>query len=112
MKALKHAATKKFRQTISVSLVIAASAGAVPPSLGSEAAGQDPDKAVASIRAAAARGDAEAMYRLAMLHIEGKLPNADYDLGVQLLMDSAAKGNEDADRMSAFMASAFSGEGC
>jgi TPR repeat protein len=69
-------------------------------------------RAVISIKAAASRGDPEAMYLLAMLHVEGKMPEADYDEGMRWLKKSAAKGNRDAQRMYAFMDSAFSGEGC
>ena len=65
-----------------------------------------------SINAAAARGDSEAMYLLAMLHIEGIIPKSDYDEGIHWLKKSAAKGNKDAERMYSFMDNAFSGEGC
>jgi len=69
-------------------------------------------RSVISIKAAASRGDAEAMYLLAMLHVEGKIAEADYDEGIAWLRKSARKGNRDAQRMYAFMDSAFSGEGC
>ena len=71
-----------------------------------------PHRSVISLEAAAARGDPQAMYLIAMLHIEGAITDADYDLGVRLLKKSAAKGNKDAQRMYSFMDSAFSGEGC
>ena len=67
---------------------------------------------VIKLQTAASRGNPEAMYELAMLHVEGGIPNADYDQGIRLLKKAAAKGNQDAQRMYAFMDNAFSGEGC
>ena len=69
-------------------------------------------RAVIVLQSAAARGDADAMFKVAMLHIEGTVVDADYDYGVRLLKRSASKGNSDAQRMYAFMDNAFSGEGC
>lgn len=69
-------------------------------------------RSVASLQAGAARGDPEAMYWLGMLHIEGNIDDADYDLGIRMLKRAATKGHKDAQRMYAFMDNAFSGEGC
>ena len=105
------------RVLIGSSLVLTAFAGAP---IGADAQSNDltnasavqSKRSVISIKAAASRGDAEAMYLLAMLHVEGKIAEANYDEGIAWLRKSARKGNRDAQRMYAFMDSAFSGEGC
>ena len=56
--------------------------------------------------------DPDAMYWLAMLHIEGKIDNASYDKGVQLLGEAADAGQPEAERIRSFMENAFSGDGC
>ena len=58
------------------------------------------------------QGDTEAMYWLAMMHVEGTITGADYDRGVELLKKSAFRGNPNAARVFSFMENAFSGEGC
>ena len=60
----------------------------------------------------AADGNLEAMYWLGMLHIEGKISDANYEKGSSLLRQAAARGHVDADRMWSFMNNAFSGDGC
>ena len=64
------------------------------------------------LRAQAAQGDLDAIYWLAMLHIEGKISGADYSTGTGLLRRAADQGHSDASRMWSFMHNAFSGEGC
>ena len=71
-----------------------------------------PDHSVSGLKAAASQGDAQAMYQLSLLHIEGAISDADYDRGLRLLKRSAAMGNRNAQRMYAFMDNAFVGEGC
>ena len=112
MKTRKATAAKRGRQTLPISLVLAIYAGLTFPGTEVLAAGPDSVRSLAAIQSAAARCDAEAMYWLAMLHIEGRIRDANYDRGVQLLMASAEKGNKDAKRMYAFMDNAFSGDGC
>jgi len=106
-----------LRALIGSSLVLTAFVGApigADPESGDliNASAVQSKRSAISIKAAASRGDPEAMYLLAMLHVEGKMPEADYDEGIRWLKKSAAKGYRDAQRMYAFMDSAFSGEGC
>ena len=115
---MKHAFERKgFCRGLAGSLIIAASVGAPLQGAHADEAfkkvnASKQERSVITIKAAASRGEPEAMYKLAMLHIEGNIQNADYDTGVRLLKRSAAKGNRDAQRMYAFMDNAFSGEGC
>ena len=107
----------RVTQAVAVSLVMAAFGGLQLQSVVADegikkgSAGREKRPTI-SIQAAATRGDAKAMYQLAMLHIEGAIEDADYDTGVRLLKRSASKGNRDAQRMYSFMDNAFSGEGC
>lgn len=103
---------KSLRKTLSVSLVVAMYTGGAAADLGPQAGEEAEKSSVELVRTAAAGGNAEALYWLAMMHIEGSIKGADYDHGVELLQESARRGNKDAERMCAFMDSAFSGEGC
>jgi TPR repeat protein len=111
-------AAKNVRQVFFCSSLVLTACLAAPidataePGAITNASAVQSKRAVISIKAAASRGDPEAMYLLAMLHVEGQMPEADYDEGMRWLKKSAAKGNRDAQRMYAFMDSAFSGEGC
>ena len=101
-----------FRKIISASLVVAAYGVTAGLEAGAEAGEDTTDRSVAEIQSAAARGDGEALFWLAMMHIEGSISNADYDTGIEFLRASARRGNKDAERMWSFMDNAFSGEGC
>jgi TPR repeat protein len=103
---------KTLRKAVSVSLVVAAYTGGAALGSGPHASEQVMNQSVESVQAAAAQGDIEAMYWLAVMHIEGTIAGADYDRGVELLKTSAFRGNPDAERMYTFMDNAFSGEGC
>ena len=98
--------------TISASLVLAACVVAAGLESGARAGEYTTDQSVAEIRSAAAGGDREALFWLAMMHIEGSIENADHDKGIELLRTSARRGNKHAERMWSFMHNAFSGDGC
>lgn len=100
---------KTLRKAASVSLVVAAYTGGAALGHASE---QVMNQSVESVQTAAAQGEIEAMYWLAMMHIEGTIADADYDRGVELLKTSAFRGNSDAERVYSFIDSAFGGEGC
>ena len=103
---------KTLRKTLSVSLVVAMYAGCAAAGSGLRTGEKAEKPSVEMVRTAAAGGDAEALYWLAMMHIEGSIEGADYDHGVELLQVSARHGHKDAERMYAFRNSAFCGEGC
>jgi TPR repeat protein len=110
----KHIA-RRDRSTgtiISASLVVAAYVVAGGLESGAGASEYTTVQSVAEIQSAAAGGDGEALFWLAMMHIEGSIENADYDKGIELLRISARRGNKDAERMWSFMDNAFSGDGC
>jgi TPR repeat protein len=65
-----------------------------------------------SLQIKARSGNLDAMYWLAMLHIEGTISNANYEEGLELLRTAAGQGHEEAGRMWAFIDNSFSGEGC
>ena len=85
---------------------------ALAQSAGEERIEKSAKRSAASLKAGAARGDPDSLYWLAMLHIDGTIDDADYDLGVNLLKRASFKGHKDAQRMYTFMDNAFSGEGC
>ena len=112
---MKTRIARKYRPpgtTISASLVLAAYVVAAGLESETRASGYATDQSVAEIRSAAAGGDGEALFWLAMMHIEGSIENADYDRGIEFLRTSARRGNKDAERMWSFMDNAFSGDGC
>ena len=111
------APTEKLAKMLTVSLITLVSSGAISTSSETLASELPPEfasseKALRNVQIAAENGDAEAMYWLAMLHIEGSISSANYDRGIELLKASANRGNKNAERMYAFMGNAFSGEGC
>lgn len=96
-----------------MSVYLAQSGGEAAAQAGEEQEGKKSAlRSPASLQAGASRGDPDAMYWYAMLHIEGKIEDADYDLGIRMLKRAATKGHKDAQRMYTFMDNAFSGEGC
>ena len=97
---------------ISASLVVAVYGVAASLESGAGASEYTTGQSVDEIHSAAAGGDGEALFWLAMMHIEGAIENADYDKGIELLRTSARHGNKDAERMWSFMDNAFSGDGC
>lgn len=98
--------------TITASLVVAAYVVASGLESGAGAGEYTTHQSVAEIQSAAAGGNGEALFWLAMMHIEGSIEDADYDKGIELLRTSARRGNKDAERMWSFMDNAFSGDGC
>ena len=112
MKARISNVDRKHRHPFFASFVMAALvSGAVP---GSETLSADAEeqRSLDAIQAAADQGDADAIYWLAMLHIQGSIADADYEKGIELLKSAAFRGNKDAERIFGFMDNAFSGEGC
>ena len=109
---------RRFKRALAgSSLVLSACVGApiqagVDPNGITNASATLSNRSVVSIKTGASRGEPKSMYLMAMLHIEGNIPGADYDEGIRWLKKSAAKGNRDAQRLFAFMENAFSGEGC
>lgn len=67
-----------LRKVLCSSLVVAAYAGGSAVEAGVRAEEPGGERTVETIRAAAARGDAQALYWLAMMHIEGTITGADY----------------------------------
>jgi TPR repeat protein len=74
--------------------------------------GRESNRSVLKLESQAARGNLDAMYLLAMMHVEGDMPDANYDTGIAMLKKAAIKGHADSQRMYHFMDNAFSGEGC
>ena len=103
---------KTLRRAFSASLVVVAYAGGMTSINGARAADEGALRSMEAIQVAVGKGDLDAMYWLAMMHIEGSFDGANYDRGMELLKSAAFRGNKDAERMFAFMDSAFSGEGC
>ena len=103
---------KTLGKAISLSLVIAGYVGNSVLDVCAQAAEEPSTVSVEMIQTAAAEGDVEALYWLAMMHIEGTITGADYERGMELLKTASRRGNKDAERMYAFMDNAFSGEGC
>ena len=103
---------KPLRKALCTSLVLATYAGGSAVVAGVRREEPESERTAETIRVAAAQGDAQALYWLAMMHIEGTIAGADYEHGMELLKTASRRGNKDAERMFAFMDNAFSGEGC
>ena len=69
-------------------------------------------RTVLKLNSRATRGDLDAMYLLAIMHIEGAMDDADYEMGVRMLKKAPARRQADSQRMNQIMDNAISGEGC
>jgi TPR repeat protein len=103
-----------FRVSLVVTLCLSSPAGTTDPDTGNQLRENEREgsRSVLKLESQAARGNLDAMYLLAMMHVEGDMPDANYDTGIAMLKKAAIKGHADSQRMYHFMDNAFSGEGC
>ena len=103
-----------LRMSLVVTLCLSSAAGTTETVTGNQRSesGRESSRSVIKLESQAARGNLDAMYLLAMMHVEGDMPAADYDTGIAMLKRAAVKGHVDSQRMYHFMDNAFSGEGC
>ena len=103
-----------LRASLVVTLCLSSPAGTTDPDAGNQLSenGREGSRSVLKLESQAARGNLDAMYLLAMMHVEGDMPDANYDTGISMLKKAAIKGHADSQRMYHFMDNAFSGEGC